>query len=138
MVEESIHVLFDESNPSPSGKEDVVDDDVGMLENNIQKLNIEDEDELMEKKEEDDEVEHQEEVHQEEAQPQSQQAQEEREARFPRLRNHVDQGEIIGNPHDGVRTRSFSQNYMNHVAFISHIEPMNVEEAFLDIVKRKA
>ena len=57
---------------------------------------------------------------------------EEREVRFPRLRSHVDQGEIIGSPHDGVRTRSFSQNYMNHVAFISHIEPKNVEEALLD------
>ena len=42
------------------------------------------------------------------------------EIRFPQLRNQVDQGRIIGNPLDGLRTRSSTQNFFNHVAFISH------------------
>ena len=56
---------------------------------------------------------------------------EEREVRFPQLRNQVDQGRIIGNPHDGVRTRSSTQ-FFYHVAFISHLEPKNIDDALKD------
>ena len=43
----------------------------------------------------------------------------------------MDQGRIIGNPLDGVRTRPSTQ-FFNHVAFISHLEPNNVDDALKD------
>ena len=39
---------------------------------------------------------------------------------------------IIGDPSQGIRTRSKYREEINHIAFVSQIEPHNLEEAELD------
>ena len=45
--------------------------------------------------------------------------------------NHS-QDQIIGNPSNGVRTRSSLRNICNNLAFISQIEPKNLKDALID------
>ena len=45
--------------------------------------------------------------------------------------NHP-QDQIIGNPSNGVRTRSSLRNICNNLAFISQIEPKNINDALDD------
>ena len=45
--------------------------------------------------------------------------------------NHP-QDQIIGNPSSGVRTRSSLRNICNNLAFISQIEPKNINDALVD------
>ena len=45
--------------------------------------------------------------------------------------NHP-QYQIIGNPSSGVRTRSSLRNICNNLAFISQIEPKNINDALVD------
>ena len=45
--------------------------------------------------------------------------------------NHP-QDQIIGNPSSGVRTRSFLRNICNNLAFISQIEPKNINDALVN------
>ena len=40
--------------------------------------------------------------------------------------------QIIGNPSSGVRTRSSLRNICNNLAFISQIEPKNINNALVD------
>ena len=42
------------------------------------------------------------------------------------------QYQIIGNPSSGVRTRSSLRNICNNLAFISQIEPKNINDALVD------
>ena len=42
------------------------------------------------------------------------------------------QNQIIANPSSGVRTRSFLRNICNNLAFISQIEPKNINDALDD------
>jgi hypothetical protein len=47
------------------------------------------------------------------------------------VKNHpIDQ--ILGDPSQGVNTRSSLRNVCNNVAFVSEIEPKNIEEAETD------
>ena len=41
-IEESIHVVFDEANPSPSRKEECIDNDAGILEEGLKDVNLND------------------------------------------------------------------------------------------------
>ena len=45
--------------------------------------------------------------------------------------NHP-QYQIIGNPSSGVRTRSSLRNICNNLAFISQIEPKNINDSLVD------
>ena len=45
--------------------------------------------------------------------------------------NHP-QNQIISNPSSGVRTRSSLRNIYNNIAFISQIEPKNINDAIVD------
>ena len=45
--------------------------------------------------------------------------------------NHP-QDQIIGNPSSGVRTRSSLRNVCNNLAFISQIEPKNINDILND------
>ncbi|GAV67062.1 hypothetical protein CFOL_v3_10571, partial [Cephalotus follicularis] len=49
-----------------------------------------------------------------------------------REREYVKDNEVIGNPTEGVRTRSALREYCDNVAFISNIEPKNVLDALND------
>ncbi|GAV58701.1 hypothetical protein CFOL_v3_02234 [Cephalotus follicularis] len=114
IIEESIHVLFEESNSAPR-KGDIVDD-VGILEQ-IEGLDINKDDGEVDKIEEDG-------VHEEELQP----TQVTKEPVARREREYVKDNEVIGNPTEGVRTRSALREYCDNVAFISNIEPKNIFE----------
>ena len=129
VVEESIHVVFDESNDSLHRTESV-DDDIG-LDFSMGRLQIEDrvhqqEEEINSKKEEESPL---------ASSPPLQLEQGEssqgllREWKF--VTNHP-QGQIIGNPSIRVRTRSSLTNICNNVAFISQIEPKNLNDAIVD------
>ena len=41
-VEESIHIIFDEANPSPSRKEECIDNDAGTLNEGLKEMNLND------------------------------------------------------------------------------------------------
>ena len=127
VVEEYIHVIFDESNNSLQERESY-DDDLG-LETSLGKLQIEERRQQEEngedpKKEESPLV-----------LPLHQQVQGESSQDLPKewkfVTNHP-QDEIIGNPSSGVRTRSSLRNICNNLAFISQIKPKNINDALDD------
>ena len=129
VVEESIQIVFDESNDSLQRRESV-DDDVG-LDFSMGRLQIEDrvhqqEEEIYSKKEEESPS---------TPPPPPQLEQEESSQGLPRewkfVTNHP-QYQIIGNPSIGVRTRSSIGNICNNLAFISQIEPKNLNDAIID------
>ena len=105
VVEESIYVIFDESNP-PSRKDFLDDDDVGILQKNI--------DEPSQERELND--------------PQVI----EKELSYPRERLYVNDGKIIGDLNQGVKTKSSYRNICEYVAFLSQLEPKNVKKALND------
>ena len=41
IIEESIHIIFDKANNPFSRKEDLLDDDIGILENGLKEINLE-------------------------------------------------------------------------------------------------
>ena len=57
---------------------------------------------------------------------------EEREVPYPREFNYVKGGEMLGDPSKGITTRSYLGNICNYVTFISCIEPKNIKETFND------
>ena len=127
ILEESIHVIFNESNNSLQERESF-DDDLG-LETSMGKFQIEDRKQQEEigkdpKKEESPL-----------AIPPPQQVQGESNQDLPKdwkfVINHP-QYQIIGNPFSGVRTRSSLRNICNNLAFISQIEPKNINDALVD------
>ncbi|RVW50731.1 Retrovirus-related Pol polyprotein from transposon RE1 [Vitis vinifera] len=127
VVEESIHVIFDESNNSLQERESV-DDDLG-LETSMGKLQIED------KRQQEESGENPKKEDSPLALPPPQQVQGESSQDLPKdwkfVINHP-QDQIIGNPSSGVRTRSSLRNICNNLAFISQIEPKNIKDAIVD------
>ncbi|GMI84085.1 hypothetical protein HRI_002077800 [Hibiscus trionum] len=119
VVEESIHVVFDD-NLLPR-KESCDDDDVGIIDaiDGGQTSKV---DEIPTKEEDSQDP---------PLEALKDLALEEREVSYPRELNYVKGGEILGDPSKGVTTRS-SLKLMNHVAFISCIEPKNIKEALKD------
>ncbi|KAL4384369.1 hypothetical protein GQ457_15G012400 [Hibiscus cannabinus] len=119
VVEESIHVVFDD-NLLPR-KDSCDDDDVGIFEANggEQSSKV---DEILSK----------EEIQDPPLEALKNISLEEREVSYPRELNYVKGGEILGDPSKGVTTRSSLRNTCNFVAFISCIEPKNINEALND------
>ncbi|KAK8508672.1 hypothetical protein V6N13_116185 [Hibiscus sabdariffa] len=119
VVEESIHVVFDD-NLLPR-KDSCDDDDVGILEENggEQSSKV-------------DETPTKEETQDPPLEALKNISLEEREVSYPRELNYVKGGEILGDPSKGVTTRSSLRNTCNFVAFISCIEPKNINEALND------
>ncbi|GMI67466.1 hypothetical protein HRI_000415900 [Hibiscus trionum] len=116
VVEEFIHVVFDD-NLLPR-KESCDDDDVGILDaidgeqtSKVDEIPTKDEDAQYPPLETLKDL-----------------ALEEKEVSYPREFNYVKGGEILGDPSKGVTTRS-SLKLMNHVAFLSCIEPKYIKEA---------
>ncbi|GMJ08622.1 hypothetical protein HRI_004531400 [Hibiscus trionum] len=119
VVEESIHVVFDD-NLLPR-KISCEDDDVGII-NAFDGGQTSKEDEIPTK--EDD-------TQDPPLEALKDLALEEKEVSYPREFNYVKDSEILGDPSKGVTTRS-SLRLMNHVSFISCIEPKNIKEALKD------
>ncbi|KAK8585732.1 hypothetical protein V6N13_050704 [Hibiscus sabdariffa] len=119
VVEESIHVVFDD-NLLPR-KDSCDDDDVGILEtkDGEQSSKV-------------DEIPTKEEAHDPPLEALKDLSLEKREVTYPREFNCVKDGEILGDPSKGVTTRSSLRNTCNYVAFISCIEPKNIKEALSD------
>ncbi|EOY21544.1 Uncharacterized protein TCM_013306 [Theobroma cacao] len=117
VVEESIHVLFDDSNPFL--KKENYDDDVGIFQEQVEKLDLN----IKRSK-----------VTEEAPQKKQQIKQiiEESEPSYPMVRKEVDERKIISDPNQGVRTRAKVENDYEYFAFISQIEPKNIDEAVDD------
>ncbi|GAV62791.1 hypothetical protein CFOL_v3_06314 [Cephalotus follicularis] len=71
-------------------------------------------------------------VEEEEHEEEIQQIQVTKEPIARREREYIKDNEVIGNPTEGVRTRSTLREYCDNVAFISNIEPKNVLDALND------
>ncbi|GMI79777.1 hypothetical protein HRI_001647000 [Hibiscus trionum] len=119
VVEESIHVVFDD-NPLPR-KDSCDDDNVGII-NTFDGGQTSKKDEIQPKEED---------TQDPPLEALKDLAIEEKEVSYPRELNYVKDGEILGDPSKGVTTRS-SLRLMNHIAFISCIEPKNIKEALKD------
>ena len=128
VVEESVHVVFDESNESLERRESV-DDDVG-LDFSMGRLQIDDkvhqqEEEIDSKKEESPFA------HPPPPQLEQGESSQELPKEWKFVTSHP-QDQIIGNPSIGVRTRSSLRNICNNLAFISQIEPKKLNDAIID------
>ncbi|KAK8578905.1 hypothetical protein V6N13_142162 [Hibiscus sabdariffa] len=119
VVEESIHVVFDD-NLFP-WKDSCDDDDVGILEANGG-----------EESSKVDKIPTKEEAQNPPLETLKDMSLEEMEVSYPRELNYVKDGEILGDPSKGVTTRSCLRNTCNYVAFISCVEPKNIKEALND------
>ena len=117
VVEESIHVIFDD-NILP--RKESCDDDVGILEHNESGESPKVNDTPTKEETQDPPIEALQDL-----------SIREKEVSYPRELNYVKSGEILGDPSKGVTTRS-SLKLMNNVAFISCIEPKNINEALKD------
>ncbi|KAH9698504.1 Integrase catalytic domain-containing protein [Citrus sinensis] len=118
VVEESMHVTFDESNPSSTEKV-VVDDDAGEEEQEEEASNDNQEDAPHGIQEE-----HHEEPNVEQNEGTSQ--------TLPKEWRYVSshpKDVILGDPSRGITTRSSLRNTCEHNAFISQIEPKSFEDA---------
>ena len=127
VVEESIHIIFYESNNSLQER-DSFDDDLG-LETSMEKLQIEN------KRQQEEVVKDPKKEESPLALPPPQQVQGESSQDLPKDWTFVinqPQDQIIGNPSSGVRTRSSLGNICNNIAFISQIEPKNINDALVD------
>ena len=116
VVEESIHVVFDESNSSYLRKD--TEDDEGILENKINKLN------LNESSNEENGTNNFKKITIE-------QQDQELHKGWKYAYSHP-KDLIIGDITQGIRTRSSLRDINNHLAFISQIQPKTIEEAELD------
>ena len=109
VVEESIHVTFDEHN---SLSRNVMSDDVDEVEQNLEKLGIQPSSNENPQKEKD-------------AQETSSSQQEVNEGLPKELKfvHNYPTEQILGNPSQGVRTCSSLRNICNHLVFLLHIKP---------------
>ena len=128
VVEESVHVVFDESNESLERRESV-NDDVG-LDFSMGRLQIDDkvhqqEEEIDSKKEESPFA------HPPPPQLEQGESSQELPKEWKFVTNHP-QDQIRGNPSIGVRTRSSLRNICNNLAFISQIEPKKLNDDIID------
>ncbi|PKA62609.1 hypothetical protein AXF42_Ash012196 [Apostasia shenzhenica] len=118
LVEESIHVEFDESNPNYSSKDNDLDEGIG-----FEKLSLEGGD-----------AKPKDEPHDIVAPIQSNQDGGEQ-LNLPKEWKYKESHppeQIMSNPSQGVRTRASFRNEVTHSAFISQIEPTSFEEAEKD------
>ena len=111
VVEESVNIIFDESDSESARKENILDDDAGII--NFEKLNIDD---VPIQDKGDDCV-----------PPQSQNLPKEWRYAYGHPKDL-----IIGDPSQGVRTRSSLKNLNDYLAFVSQLEPKTYEEAEKD------
>ena len=116
VIEESMYVVFDETNYKSSRKEDIVDDDVDALKMKELTLN---EANTKEDEEKDDR----------EEQPSTRPNDLPKEWRY--AHGHPKEL-IIGDPSKKIRTRSSMQNICDYLAFVSQVEPKSIEEAEKD------
>ena len=127
VVEEFIHVIFDESNNSLQERESF-DDDLG-LETSMGKLQIEN------RRQQEEVIEDPKKEESPLALLPPQQVQGESSQCLPKdwkfVINHL-QDQIIGNPSSRVKTRSSLRNICNNLTFISQIEPININDALVD------
>ena len=112
-IEESIHVSFEESNPKRLGKE--IDD----LADELEKIHLNGE---SKDKEEPASSSHQEDER-------SIENELPKEWRVPK---HHSLDQVIGEVTQGVTTRNSLRNACNHLAFVSQIEPQNINDALND------
>ncbi|KAH9763597.1 Integrase catalytic domain-containing protein [Citrus sinensis] len=118
VVEESMHVTFDESNPSSTEKV-VVDDDAGEEEQ---------EEEASNDKQEDAPHGIQDEHHEEPNVEQNEGTSQTLPKEWRYVSSHP-KNVILGDPSRGITTRSSLRNTCEHNAFISQIEPKSFEDA---------
>ena len=111
-VEESIHVVFIETNPTPSRQEECIDNDAGTLQKGMDDLSIQDKD-----------TQDGEEIVSKDHTDLS------RDWRY--VTSHPKEL-IIEDPSHGVRTRSAHKDAHDYLAFVSQIEPHSLEEAETD------
>jgi len=111
-VEESIHVIFDETNPSPSKKEECINNDADTLRKEMEDMSIQER--PTQEREETISKDH---------------ADLPRELRY--ITSHPKEL-IIDNPSQGIRTRSSHRDAHDYLAFVSQIEPHTLEEAESD------
>ena len=132
VVEESIHVTFDESNPLDQGK-GVYGDDIVDLDIPLEQLTLRTDKETTTQKEK--EVQEDQETEQEEDQEEITQPENIKDPSLPKEwrynLNHPKEL-ILGDPSKGVSTRTSLRNICNNMAFISQVEPKNFKEAELD------
>ena len=121
VVEESIHVVFDESNDLPSRKNEGVDDADPLIEG-MKEITLKDSATPEDKDQEDEQNEKGEEIQE---QPQGTNDLP-KEWRY--VHNHPKEL-IIGDPMHGVKTCSSLRDVLNHYAFVSQLEPKTFEEA---------
>ena len=128
VVEESVHVVFDESNESLERRESV-NDDVG-LDFSMGRLQIDDK---VHQQEEEIDSNKEESPFAHPPSPELEQGESSQELpkEWKFVTNHP-QDQIIGNPSIGVRTRSSLRNICNNLAFISQIEPKKLNDAIID------
>ena len=114
-VQESMHVVFDESN-SPLSKKSIDEETEGI--NNTESLNLNKEKAI-------------EEVQHGAIRKDHQNLIQDATKQWKFVKDHpVEQ--ILGEPSQGVSTRSSLRNICNHTAFLSQIEPKNIDDALLD------
>jgi len=127
-IEESPHVVFDETNTRLARKE-VLDDLVDTLE----RIHLDDNEEIIPKRDESQEEDHHEvEDNEMQEEPHEEQNPEEEPSREWRIVKDHPLDNVIGNINQGVSTRNVLRNTMNHMAFVSQIEPNCVSDAIND------
>ena len=112
MVEESIHVTFNEDILLPLEKFECVDNDTTTIEKNIEDLSLQEKPSL-------EEVEVVNKDHND----------------IPKEWKYVGSHPkelILGDPSQGIRTRSTYREEINYIAFISQVEPHSLEEVEID------
>jgi hypothetical protein len=117
-IEESMHVVFDEVDSLLTKNIDD-DDDILVIDNKVNDIKMRDQASQVSNKEES--MKNASLLEQEQQLPKS----------WRIVKNHpIDQ--ILGDPSQGVNTRSSLRNVCNNMAFVSEIEPKNIEEAETD------
>jgi hypothetical protein len=118
-IEESMHVVFDEVDSLKPKIVDDDDNDINVIENKVNDIKMRDQASQVSNKEES--IKNASHLEQEQQFPKS----------WRIVKDHpIDQ--ILGDPSQGVNTRSSLRNVCNNMAFVSEIEPKNIEEAETD------
>lgn len=118
-IEESMHVVFDEVDSLKPKNIDDDDNDFNVIENKVNNIKLRDQISQDSNKEE--RVKNASHLEQDQQFPKS----------WRTVKDHpIDQ--ILGDPSQGVNTRSSLRNVCNNMAFVLEIEPKNIEEAETD------
>ena len=111
-VEESIHITFNENVPLTIETNKVEDNETTIIEKNLKDLSLQDKESEEQRKETND-----------------------NEDNLPKEWKYVGSHPkelILEDPSQGIRTRSKYTEEINHIVFVSQIEPHNLEEVELD------